>query len=82
MNILFYGYGNHAKRIKKFLDGYIKGPKNYCFLNRNKEKLKELALYMSVIPRNWGYYKESLMLLLDSSSEIYDSFSFISKINT
>ena len=48
MNILFYGYGNHAKRIKKFLDGYIKGPKNYCFLNRNKEKINNLDTFDNI----------------------------------
>ena len=39
MNILFYGYGNHAKRIKKYLDEIIKFPKTYCFINKNNKNI-------------------------------------------
>ena len=43
MKILFYGYGNHAKRIKKVLDEYIYIPKSYCFINKSKKKDNWLA---------------------------------------
>ena len=48
MKILFYGYGNHAKRIKKYLDEYIYIPKSYCFINKSKKKLiTKIALKLS-----------------------------------
>ena len=39
MNILFFGYGNHAKRIKSYLDETLKSKKNYCFLNKNNKNI-------------------------------------------
>ena len=43
MNILFYGYGNHAKRIKKYLDEILKLKKTYCFLNKNNNISIEMS---------------------------------------
>ena len=59
MNILFYGYGNHARRIKKYLDEYIKIPKSYCYLNRNIKKIDNKDTFKSI--------KESLDVFNDFS---------------
>ena len=48
MNILFYGYGNHARRIKTYLDKYIKIPVNYCFINKSLEKINNVDCFNSI----------------------------------
>jgi len=48
MKILFYGYGNHAKRIKKYLDEYILIPKSYCFINQNQKKINNKDCFKTI----------------------------------
>ena len=48
MNILFYGYGNHAKRIKKYLDEILKLKKTYCFLNKNNKNIDNVNFFNDI----------------------------------
>lgn len=48
MNILFYGYGNHAKRIKKYLDEYLTIPKNYCFIKKSIENINKVDSFNDI----------------------------------
>ncbi len=48
MNILFYGYGNHAKSIKKYLDEIIKSKKRYCFLNKNNKNFDNITFFNEI----------------------------------
>ena len=48
MNILFYGYGNHAKRIKKYLDEYLTIPKSYCFIKKNIENINKVDSFNDI----------------------------------
>ena len=48
MNILFYGYGNHAKSIKKYLDEIIKSKKRYCFLNKNNKNFDNISFFNDI----------------------------------
>ena len=48
MNILFYGYGNHAKSIKKYLDEIIKSKKRYCFLNKNNKNFDNITFFNDI----------------------------------
>ena len=48
MNILFYGYGNHAKKIKSYLDNYVKISKEYCFINKSFGKVNNVNSFTSL----------------------------------
>ena len=48
MNILFYGYGNHSKRIKNYLDNHLKIPKKYCYLSKNIKKVNQVNSFVHI----------------------------------
>ena len=70
MNILFYGYGNHARRIKKCLDKYIKSSVSYCFINKSKEKINDVDCFNS-IEECFLKFKEFKCVFITSPNEYH-----------
>ncbi len=48
MNILFYGYGRHAKKIQRCIDNLHKFNINYCYLNRDIKKINNENCFYSI----------------------------------
>ena len=63
MNILFYGYGNHAKKIKRYLDEIIKSKKSYCFVNKNNKNFDNITFFNDIYEAKNKFKKFSCVFI-------------------